>query len=663
MKDVLSFDKDQLFSQSDAQKAMESFFQDSPLMLGIVELVPNDIIHLSDNPASAKFFGTTQAALRGRSASELGVSSDVITEWTRHYQESQKFNRPVKFRHKTSTKDKVQWYQVTVSFLGMSLQGKPRFSYFLEDISNLVEEENQRKIRENEKDERQFQMLANAMTQMAWMANANGNIFWYNNRWYEFTGTSLEEIDDPSYRKKFLHPDYYKTVTDFLNEAWKKNEPWELTFPLKSKEGKYRWFLTRAVPIMDHKGKIIRWFGTNTDITEQQNLINEIEFQKSRFETVMKQMPAAVIIGEAPSGKLVFANDKMHEVWGHEMLPSEDISQYSEWVAFHPDGSRYKGEDWPLARSIKYGEIVDNEDTDVLRGDGKRAVIRLSSAPVRDRSGQIVAGVVICQDVTESIQTHNSLLESETRLREAVVARDEFLSIASHELKTPLTSLILNGQMMKKQMLKDEKTALTREKVEKFVDHSNKQTARLSRLIDDMLEISRLRTGKLSVEKTLVNLNDILIDLKLRFDELFLENTGESLHLSLKEDITGLWDRLRLEQTFTNLLTNALKYGNKKPVSITVEHDKDFAIISFIDKGIGIKSENKEKIFQRFERAGISANEISGLGLGLYIAKQIVLAHGGEICVQSQINEGSIFSVKLPLHETTQSLGVDLQQN
>jgi len=177
-----------------------------------------------------------------------------------------------------------------------------------------------------------------------------------------------------------------------------------------------------------------------------------------------------------------------------------------------------------------------------------------------------------------------------------------------------------------------------------------------------MLEISRLRTGKLSVEKTAVNLNELLVDLKLRFDELFLENTGEELHLSIKEDLTGQWDRLRLEQTFSNLLTNALKYGNKKPVSITVERENDFAVISFIDRGIGIKEENKEKIFQRFERAGISANEISGMGLGLYIAKQIVLAHEGVIIVESQVDKGSKFSVKLPLKETMQSLGVDLQQ-
>jgi len=661
MEDILSFDKEHFFSQSDAQKAMDSFFQDSPLMLGIVELTSNDIIHLSDNPASAKFFGTTQSALRGKSASSLGVTPEVIAEWTYHYHESQRLNQPVKFRQMFPNAGKMHSYQVTVSFLGMSHQGKPRFSYLLEDITKIVEEENQRMIRDKEKDEKQFQMLANAMTQMAWMANADGNIFWFNNRWYEFTGTTPEEMKG-LLNRKFHHPDYYEMVRDFLSEAWEKNEPWELTFPLKGKDGTFRWFLTRAVPIKDNNGNVIRWFGTNTDITEQQNLINEIEFQKSRFETVMKQMPAAVIIGEAPSGKLIFANDKMHEVWGHEMLPSEDISQYSEWIAFHPDGTRYQGEDWPLARSIKYGEIVDSEDTDVLRGDGKRAIIRLSSAPVRDRNGHIVAGVVICQDVTESIQTHNSLLESETRLKEAVVARDEFLSIASHELKTPLTSLILNGQMLKKQIISDEKVALTREKVEKFVDHSNKQTSRLSRLIDDMLEISRLRTGKLSVEKTEVNLNELLIDLKLRFDELFLENTGEELHLSIKEDLTGWWDRLRLEQTFANLLTNALKYGNKKPVSITVERENDFAVISFIDRGIGIKEENKEKIFQRFERAGISANEISGMGLGLYIAKQIVLAHEGVIAVESQINEGSKFSVKLPLKDTTKSLGVDLQQ-
>ena len=654
MDELLSFERVH-FSQADAQKAMESFFQDSPLMLGIVELIPNDVVHLNDNPASAKFFGTTQEGLRGKTATSLGVSAETVAYWSKHYRESQRLNRPVKFRQLFTIENQIHWYQVTVSFLGMSNEGKPRFSYLIENITTEVNEE-------TKKDELQYQMLANAMTQMAWIADSKGSIFWFNKRWYDFTGSSPEEMKSPEALKKFHHPEFYQSVRTFLDEAWKKDDSWELTFPLKGKDGEYRWFLTRAVPIKDTRGNIVRWFGTNTDITEQQKLINEIEFQKSRFETVMKQMPAAVIIGEAPSGKLIFANDKMHEVWGHGMLPSESITEYGEWIAFHPDGSRYKGEDWPLARSIKYGEIINSEDTDVLRGDGKRAIIRLSSAPVRDRAGQIVAGVVICQDVTESIHTHKFLQESEARLREAVVARDEFLSIASHELKTPLTSLVLNGQMMKKQILKDEKTALTREKVEKYVDHSNKQTARLSRLIDDMLEISRLRTGKLSVEKAPVNLTELLIDLKQRFDELFIDTCGEELHLSIAEEMHGLWDRLRLEQTFTNLLTNALKYGNSKPVSIHAERVGDYAVITFVDQGLGIKPENTEKIFQRFERAGISANDISGLGLGLYIAKQIVLAHEGQIYVESQINEGSKFIVKLPLNETTQSLGVDLQQ-
>lgn len=662
MKDVLFFEKDTFFSQSEAQKALESFFQDSPLMLGIVELTSDDIIHLNDNPASAKFFGSTQAALRNQPASNLGVPRKTIDFWMKHYQEARRINHPVKFRESFERDNQILWFQVTVSFLGMAQNGRPRFSYLLEDISKIIEEENLRLMKEKTAGDLQFQMLADAMTQLAWIADAEGKIYWYNSRWYEYTGTTLEDVKGSGW-EKVHHPDHLQRVVDFVTEAWKKPVPWELTFPLKSKSGEWRWFLTRAVPIKDSKGQILRWLGTNTDITEHQNLINEIEFQKSRFETVMKQMPAAVIIGEAPSGKLIFANEKMGEVWGHEMIPSADISEYVDWVGFHPDGTRYKGEDWPLARSIKHGEVVNNEDTPILRGDGKHAVLRLSSAPVRDREGNIVAGVVICQDVTESLRIHNTLKENEAQLKEAIIARDEFLSIASHELKTPLTSLILNGQMIKKQIQKDEKATLTREKVEKFVDHTNKQTARLTRLVDDMLEISRLRTGKLSVEKETVNLTELLKDLKSRFDELFIETTGEELQIEIGQTISGLWDKMRLEQTLSNLLTNALKYGNKKPVKITVTKVKNQAFISVIDQGIGIRAENKEKIFQRFERAGISANDISGLGLGLYIAKQIALAHDGTIFVESEFGKGSKFVVCLPIDHSTQSLGVDLHQN
>ena len=143
----------------------------------------------------------------------------------------------------------------------------------------------------------------------------------------------------------------------------------------------------------------------------------ELETQRRLLETTLQQLPAAVIVGEAPSGRLIFANDRTEEVWGHALLPSQSIADHRMWRGVHPDGRPYAPHDWPLARAIVRGEIVVAEETRILRGDDRPAVLLLSAAPVRDAAGAIVAGVVVCEDVTRRVETERALRLAEQRLR------------------------------------------------------------------------------------------------------------------------------------------------------------------------------------------------------------------------------------------------------
>ena len=124
--------------------------------------------------------------------------------------------------------------------------------------------------------EREFTTLANTVAQLSWMAEADGHIFWYNDRWYDYTGTDLEEMQGWGWQKVH-HPDHIDRVLEHVKAAWPAGQPCELTFPLRSKEGEYRWFLTRVVPILDEQGRVQRWFGTNTDVTEMRQLQDQIE--------------------------------------------------------------------------------------------------------------------------------------------------------------------------------------------------------------------------------------------------------------------------------------------------------------------------------------------------------------------------------------------------
>lgn len=239
------------------------------------------------------------------------------------------------------------------------------------------------------------------------------------------------------------------------------------------------------------------------------------------------------------------------------------------------------------------------------------------------------------------------LTETQEELRKAITIRDEFMSIASHELKTPLTSLKLQIQLRQRYLKKGDASAFTIDKIAKMVESDDRQIQRLIRLIDDMLDISRIRSGRLTVHPATFDLSELVRDVVDRFSEQ-LAAAGCTVTLTVPGPVVGYWDHFRVEQVVINLLTNAMRYGAGKPVTIVLEAGDGRARLSVRDEGIGIAEEHQARIFQQFERV-VSASQIGGLGLGLYIVDQIVRAHGGSIRVESALGKGSTFIVELPV--------------
>ncbi|HXH29823.1 MAG TPA: PAS domain S-box protein [Bacteriovoracaceae bacterium] len=251
-------------------------------------------------------------------------------------------------------------------------------------------------------------------------------------------------------------------------------------------------------------------------------------------------------------------------------------------------------------------------------------------------------------DVRKKVQKQNEILnKAQEDLEHAVIVRDEFMSIASHELKTPLTSMMLQVQMRKHKLKKDDASAFTMEKLTKMMDADEQQFKRLVHLIDDILDNSRITSGKLSMNMARFDLCTLVQEVVERFCDQAVGGDSK-IQIDRCESTMGIWDRFRIEQVVTNLITNALRYGAGKPIWIQVSVAGDKAKLIVRDEGLGIAEENQERIFQRFERAA-SGSEVSGLGLGLYIVRQILDAHKGSIQVKSKLGEGSTFIVELPL--------------
>lgn len=259
-----------------------------------------------------------------------------------------------------------------------------------------------------------------------------------------------------------------------------------------------------------------------------------------------------------------------------------------------------------------------------------------------DETGAPARMIGIGLDITErkaaEVERERLFHEAE----EAVKVRDAFISVAGHEFRTPLgaLTLTLHNLARKAELEKDDRT-LTRLRAVQA------QVERLVRLTDDLLEVSRINAGRLSLEPEPTDLSGVVHEVAQRLEET-ARREGSSVELTCPAPVIGLWDRSRLDQVVTNLLTNAIKFGQRQPIEVTVDADADTARLTVRDRGIGISPEDHARIFERFERA-VSGSSYRGIGLGLWIVRQIVQHHNGTITVESEAGKGATFVVQLPL--------------
>jgi signal transduction histidine kinase len=236
---------------------------------------------------------------------------------------------------------------------------------------------------------------------------------------------------------------------------------------------------------------------------------------------------------------------------------------------------------------------------------------------------------------------------AQKHLQNAVHMRDEFMSMVAHELRTPLNTLFLETQMRKAQLERGDMTVFNAERLEKMVARDGRQIQSMIRLIDDMLDVSRMRSGRLSIRPNWTELSGLLSrvvgDLTAQ-----AAAAGTTITLIADETVSGMWDEFRIEQVVVNLLTNAIRYGQQKPIEVSLVTTTNSARIYVKDQGDGISAEDQARIFEPFER-GAGGNVPSGLGLGLYISRQLIEAHNGSISVQSHPGKGTVFTAVLPL--------------
>lgn len=481
--------------------------------------------------------------------------------------------------------------------------------------------------------ERRYRSLAEAVPHIIWTARPDGQVDYFNQRWFEYTGVPSEQAAGSWERA--VHADDLQSCQRAWQDSLRSGQMFEAECRLRqAADGAFRWHLCRAVPESGTGGQIISWLGTFTDIEDQKRAQAVLADFKGTLDAVLD----AVLIFEPHGLRFLYLNEGARVLWGYrreelaQMQPFELMTEYDE--------RRFRELLAPLHDGTRSTITLE---TRCRRKDAREIPVELSFQLVPVDGGHIVS---IARDITDRKLAE---LEREHLYGEALAAvhaRDDFLSVASHELRTPLSSLKLQLELLVRPAQRAAQAILSPEQVKEKLEVAVRQVDRLSKLIAELMDVSRITAGRLRLELEQVDLAALCCDVVSRFKE-DAAKAGCEMTLSADEKAPRKCDRLRIEQVVTNLLANALKYGAGKPVEVTVGREGPRVRLVVRDHGIGIPPEDGERIFQRFERTA-SARRYGGLGLGLYIVRQIVDAHGGTIRVESQPGAGSTFTVELP---------------
>ncbi|MEJ7693882.1 PAS domain S-box protein [Daejeonella sp.] len=602
--------------------------------------------------------------------------------------------------------------------------------------------ERKRSEEELERAEEQFRTVTQTVPQLIWTSNKEGLVDFFNQQWYDYTGSTPEESFGNGWAR-YIHPEQAENLFATWQNSLKTGEPILFEFQLKGRDENFEWFYVTANPIRDDNGIINKWLGTLTNINERKAWEDELKRFKHMADNAMDPF---ILMRE--DGSFAYLNDIALECWdftreeiAHIKVPDVDpnyneeaftglfnAAQNEKIPQFETLHKRKDGTVFPVevnvggltlggnphlfavARDIS--ERKKSEDTLKYR----KALLEAQNEAIPDAIlivdtkgsilsynqnfitlWQIPKEIIDRKDDTAALQfamkqlidpqafiervnycyahpevvTHeevlfidgrtierygNGVLDEDgtsygwawyfrdiTELKELEKQKDDFISMASHELKTPVSSLKGYSQILYKKSLKEGNTSAVN-----LLSRMNNQINKLTYLISDLLEATKASSGQLTYQEDIFDFNILVTEI---VDEVQQTTQNHQLDVYLDGPSFILGDRNRIGQVIINLLSNAVKYSpTANKVLVTTKHENENIIFSVQDFGFGIPKEKQEHIFDRFFRVSSAMKDnISGLGLGLYIASEIIKRHNGIITVKSDEGQGSIFIFKLPV--------------
>jgi PAS domain S-box-containing protein len=479
--------------------------------------------------------------------------------------------------------------------------------------------------------------MADTAPAMLWVSAPGKGCIYVSRSWYDYTGLPEGSGLSEGWQQG-LHPDDRERVVRAFAEAAERREPVQQEYRLRVADGTYRWVLDVARPRVEPDGALAGYIGSLVDIQELRLAERESERHRALLDAVLDSLPVGVVIGD-PQGRLIRWNAAQEDLWGLDNAPPPDAVPFQHLIGWWPDtGARILPHEWTLPRALVERKPVPAQLVEIERFDGRgRRFLMAASAPVFDAAGEVVAAVSAQTDVTDRVQLEQALREADRR-------KDQFLATLAHELRNPLAPVRMAVDMLKAQNPDAATLVMCR-------DILDRQVSDLTRLVDDLLEVSRITRGKLDLRKGPVTLQQI-VDRAIEAASPLINASQHTLVVSMPPRETWLdADATRLAQVFTNLLNNAARYtGSGGRIELSAEALHGEVRVTVRDTGVGIAAEHLPGIFEMFSQVAPALERSgSGLGVGLALARGLVELHGGTVTAASAgVGQGSEFLVRLP---------------
>ena len=670
----------------ESQERFAKAFSSGPLVFTLSSLKDGRLVEVNDT--FVEVTGYTREEAIGKTSIELGL-------WTSSKDREEEMNavreaghvRNLEYSFRTRAGNEIIGL---LSAEKIEIGGEPFALSVIQDITARKQADN--KIRESEQ---RYRDLANAMPQLVWTTDEDGNVDYYNSLAADIYGIEIDADTGTWNWRAVMHPDDVAR-TDVAWLSAQASGSYEVEHRMRVKDGSYRWHLSKATSVADKRTGKRKWFGTATDVHDykstQEALIKAERKAAEEYQALLGRIvPLAATLGRARdlisiyravrdfisasmtcSGFFVsFVESETNlrhaaYVWGEEG-GEVDISQLPPMQLVAEGGGANSRAVFEKRTIITndYWEDMKKRPHLVIQENG------------RDPLSSLIVPMMIKNNVlgTLEVQAHENhafnsehavalemvanlaavaienvrLIDTEAAMREAAEAanraKDEFLSVLSHELRTPLNAMLGWVRMLKAGVLDEENSERALEVIER-------NTRLQSSLIEDLLDVSRIISGKMRIETELVDLMSVVRTVSETIQPLA---DTKGVHYSFVCDTESVFlnaDSVRLQQVVSNLLQNSIKFtpaGGSIEISLT--RDGHYSVLRVTDTGVGIERDLLPHIFDRFRQADASARRnFTGLGLGLTIVRNIVELHGGTIEVDSDGKDrGSVFTVRLPL--------------